>query len=105
MILYVDANASRDGNGSASMPFRHINDAAQTAVAGDEILVAPGIYREKVTSSPSVSGALFPMNCFVKVSSAQHLPRPAVWVAASTFRDAIAPFPSVVTVTVISLLS
>jgi hypothetical protein len=49
MILYVDANASRDGNGSASMPFRHINDAAQTAVAGDEILVAPGIYREKVT--------------------------------------------------------
>ena len=49
MILYVDANASRDGNGSASMPFRHINDAAQAAVAGDEILVAPGIYREKVT--------------------------------------------------------
>ena len=49
MILYVDANASRDGNGSASMPFRHINDAAQTAVAGDEILVAPGVYREKVT--------------------------------------------------------
>ena len=49
MILYVDANASRDGNGSASMPFRHINDAAQAAVAGDEILVAPGVYREKVT--------------------------------------------------------
>ena len=49
MILYVNANAGRDGNGSEQMPFRHINDAAQVAVAGDEILVAPGIYREKVT--------------------------------------------------------
>ena len=49
MILYVNANALRDGDGSASRPFKHINDAAQAAVAGDEILVAPGIYREKVT--------------------------------------------------------
>ena len=49
MILYVNANASRDGNGSKQMPFRHIDDAARVAVAGDEILVAPGIYREKVT--------------------------------------------------------
>ena len=30
------------------MPFKHINDAAQVAVAGDEVLVAPGIYREYV---------------------------------------------------------
>ena len=35
--------------GSASKPFRNINDAAQAAVAGDEVLVAPGVYREKVT--------------------------------------------------------
>ena len=49
MILYVNANASRDGDGSASKPFRNINDAAQAAVAGDEVLVAPGVYREKVT--------------------------------------------------------
>ncbi|MBR0368160.1 MAG: right-handed parallel beta-helix repeat-containing protein [Clostridia bacterium] len=49
MILYVNANASRDGNGSRAMPFRHIDDAARVAVAGDEILVAPGVYREKVT--------------------------------------------------------
>ncbi len=49
MLLYVNVNASRDGNGSRTMPFRYINDAAQVAVPGDEILVAPGIYREKVT--------------------------------------------------------
>ena len=49
MILYVNANASRDGNGTKQMPFRHIDDAARVAVAGDEVLVAPGIYREKVT--------------------------------------------------------
>ena len=49
MLYYVNAQASRDGNGSKEMPFRHIDDAARVAVAGDEILVAPGIYREKVT--------------------------------------------------------
>ena len=47
-ILYVNANASREGNGSKEMPFRHINDAAAAALPGDEVLVAPGIYREYV---------------------------------------------------------
>ena len=49
MILYVNANAPREGNGLKETPFRHIDDAARVAVAGDEVLVAPGIYREKVT--------------------------------------------------------
>ena len=49
MIYYVNACAERDGNGSKERPFRHIDDAARIAVAGDEIIVAPGIYREKVT--------------------------------------------------------
>lgn len=48
MIYYVDVNAPRDGNGSKEAPFRRINDAARVAVAGDEVLVAPGIYREYV---------------------------------------------------------
>ncbi len=48
MILYVNAGASRDGNGSKEMPFRSINDAAKIAMPGDEVLVAPGIYREYV---------------------------------------------------------
>lgn len=48
MTYYVNCNASRDGNGSKLMPFRHINDAAKVALPGDEIIVAPGIYREYV---------------------------------------------------------
>ena len=48
MQIYVDVNAGRDGNGSFEMPFRRINDAARAAKPGDEILVAPGIYREYV---------------------------------------------------------
>ena len=46
MKLYVDINADRDGNGSQETPFRHIQDAAAIAQPGDEVLVAPGIYRE-----------------------------------------------------------
>ena len=48
MIIYVNALAERDGNGSREMPFKHINSAAQIARAGDEVVVAPGIYREYV---------------------------------------------------------
>ena len=29
MKIYVNANAGRNGNGTAQMPFRHINDAAK----------------------------------------------------------------------------
>ncbi len=47
-IYYVDAAASRDGDGSKEMPFKRISDAALIAKAGDEVIVAPGIYREHV---------------------------------------------------------
>ena len=48
MIYHVRASAPKDGNGRPETPFRHINDAAAIAMPGDEILVAPGIYREYV---------------------------------------------------------
>ena len=48
MKLYVDQKAGRDGNGSQERPFRHIQDAAAIAQPGDEVLVAPGVYREYV---------------------------------------------------------
>lgn len=48
MKIYVDAKGIYQGNGSKESPFKSINEAAQIAVAGDEILVAPGIYRESI---------------------------------------------------------
>ncbi|WP_225395574.1 hypothetical protein [Levilactobacillus brevis] len=48
MKIYVDTAAVRDGNGHENAPFKHINDAAKVAQPGDEVLVAPGIYREYV---------------------------------------------------------
>jgi len=48
MIFYVDVNSNRSGAGTKENPFKRINDAAQVAEAGDEIIVAPGVYREYV---------------------------------------------------------
>ena len=48
MEYYVNAAAKCEGDGSKGRPFRRINDAAKVAKAGDEVIVAPGIYREYV---------------------------------------------------------
>ena len=48
MKIYVSASAYRDGDGTQARPFKHINDAAKVARPGDEVLVAPGVYREYV---------------------------------------------------------
>ncbi len=48
MVYYVDANAFREGNGSKELPFKYIGDAAKIALPGDEIIVRPGVYRERV---------------------------------------------------------
>ena len=47
-VYYVDASAHRQGDGNKDRPFKHINDAAKIAAAGDEVVVLPGIYREWV---------------------------------------------------------
>ena len=49
MIRYVDCHAAHPGDGSKSRPFRTISQAAFVAQAGDEVLVAPGVYREEVS--------------------------------------------------------
>lgn len=48
MIYYVNQRAVKDGTGSKATPFKHINDAAKVLRPGDEVIVAPGIYREYV---------------------------------------------------------
>ncbi len=48
MVYYVDINTTRTGDGSKERPFKWINDAAKVAKPGDEVLVAPGVYREYV---------------------------------------------------------
>ena len=54
MQIYVDGNAVRSGNGQKEYPFRTISEAAKIARPGDEVLVAPGVYREYV--DPANSG-------------------------------------------------
>ena len=48
MKYYVDAVAAAGGDGSENKPFNKIQNAADIAVAGDEVIVKPGIYRENV---------------------------------------------------------
>lgn len=48
MKYYVNAGALRSGNGTYEYPFQKIQEAADLAKPGDEVLVYPGIYRENV---------------------------------------------------------
>ncbi|MCM1156575.1 MAG: right-handed parallel beta-helix repeat-containing protein [Roseburia sp.] len=49
MKYYVNAAAPLSGTGSQQNPFRTIQEAASCAMPGDEVIVAPGIYREAVS--------------------------------------------------------
>ena len=48
MIYYVDCKAALCGDGRKERPFRSIQEAADIALPGDEVLVEPGVYREYV---------------------------------------------------------
>ncbi len=46
--IYVDASAAPGGNGSAGSPYLAIQTGINAAVAGDEVVVAPGLYVERI---------------------------------------------------------
>ena len=48
MQYFVDLRAVSSGDGSKERPFQRINEAAGIAKPGDEVIVAPGVYREYV---------------------------------------------------------
>ena len=48
MQIYVSQSVVRSGDGSRNHPFRSIQEAANIAMPGDVVIVAPGIYRESV---------------------------------------------------------
>lgn len=48
MEYYVSAGAFRSGCGTSEYPFKTISEAARLARPGDEVIVAPGVYREYV---------------------------------------------------------
>ena len=54
MKYYVNGKSQKSGDGSRENPFSQIQEAANVAKAGDEVIVAPGIYREAV--SPVYAG-------------------------------------------------
>ncbi len=48
MEYHVSAGVRRSGDGTKERPFKTISEAARLALPGDEVTVAPGIYREYV---------------------------------------------------------
>ena len=48
MQIYVAGNVLRSGDGTVKHPFKTIQEAADIAMPGDVVFVAPGIYREWV---------------------------------------------------------
>lgn len=48
MYYYVAQNNFAGGDGSREHPFKTIQEAANVALPGDEVIVSPGIYRESV---------------------------------------------------------
>jgi len=48
MKIYVSASVARSGSGTSERPYKTISEAAKMARPGDEVIVAPGVYREHV---------------------------------------------------------
>ncbi|MDO4623445.1 MAG: right-handed parallel beta-helix repeat-containing protein [Eubacteriales bacterium] len=92
MIYYVDQHTATPGDGSKRYPFRTIQAAADLATAGDEIYVAPGIYRESVNpkhagtkEAPVVYRSIEPLQAMITGAELLHGWKPldgSVWTAS-----------------------
>ena len=80
MIRYVDCTAAHPGDGSRLHPFKTISQAAAVAMPGDEVLVAPGVYREEV--SPRWAGTRL-----APIVYRSAVPRAAVITGAEPVKD------------------
>jgi len=58
-VYYVDVNGNDSNSGSSSAPWRTIQKAANTVVAGDTVRVQPGNYPERVSESTDGSAGRF----------------------------------------------
>lgn len=81
MQYYVSANKSLKGNGTKEKPFRKIQQAAEIARPGDEIIVAPGIYRECV--SPKNGG----LSDQQRITYRSEVPGAAIITGSEEIRD------------------
>ena len=46
--VYVNGNAANGGNGSQAAPYKTISAAMRNLVPGDDVIIAPGVYREQI---------------------------------------------------------
>ncbi|MCI9124178.1 MAG: DUF1565 domain-containing protein [Eubacterium sp.] len=81
MIYYVSADAGANGRGTKEAPFQTISQAAALARPGDEVLVAPGIYREYV--NPPRGGT----DCGHRITYRSEVPRGAVITGAEPVKN------------------
>ena len=65
MIYYVNAAASRQGNGTKQMPFKHINDAAKIAMPGDVVEVVTD------TTDGTILYAEMPVKTYLRVTHSE----------------------------------
>lgn len=80
MKIYVNQQADSNGNGTKEHPFDRINKAAGIARPGDEVIVAPGIYREYI--NPANAGTEYSRIIY---KSAE--PKKAVITGAEILKD------------------
>lgn len=80
MDYFVDINAPEGGNGSSEKPLNSISAAAELALPGDTVRVAPGIYRERI--DPQNAGTEDKRITYISSK-----PRGAVITGAERIRD------------------